>query len=269
MPTSNAKPQNLKIVFFTNKTRHGAELLNGMRNNDIIVDAIFIEKPSTQEYLEKFKKNLKKYGVTKTIKKIIIKLKHILRRQNKAKWLIDDFYSFYSKNVHVLDDLNGEQCERLLHKIRPGVIVLGGTRIISKKIIKIPTRGILNAHPGLLPKYRGVDVIPWAIYNGDEIGVTVHFIDEGVDTGGIIKRRTIKIERNDTINSLKRKAEILAGEMISDTIIEIDSNREIHVAYQSKSDGRQYYKMPRKVLRETKRRLNEIRSGIRNDNKLL
>lgn len=52
-------------------------------------------------------------------------------------------------------------------EIKPDIIVLGGSSIIRENIIKIPKIGILNAHPGLLPKYREVDVIQWAIYNVD------------------------------------------------------------------------------------------------------
>jgi methionyl-tRNA formyltransferase len=51
------------------------------------------------------------------------------------------------------------------------LILLGGARILKRPILECARLAVLNAHPGLLPAYRGVDVIPWALHNGDPVGV--------------------------------------------------------------------------------------------------
>ncbi len=49
----------------------------------------------------------------------------------------------------------------------------------------MPKIGVLNAHGGILPEYRGMNVMEWSLLQGDQIGVTVHFIDSKIDTGQI------------------------------------------------------------------------------------
>lgn len=254
---------NMKIVFFTNKCSHGAELLKAMKNRDIQIEAIYIEIPSSKEYAKKVKRAFKRGGLIKAIKVVFkTSIKRFMPRTvsastKKKEWLNNDFYKAYSRNVSIVDNFNGKQCEKSLEEIKPDLIVLGGSRIIHKNIIRIPKIGILNAHPGLLPKYRGVDVIPWAIYNRDDIGVSVHFIDEGVDTGGIITQKVIEIKENDSLGSLRKKAECVAGELMAETVLRIIALGHVPVTQQSKEDGKQYYKMPRNLVQETEKRLKQ------------
>jgi len=211
LANGNAKEHNnMKIVFFTNKCSHGAELLRQMKNNNILIEAIFIENPKPQGYIKKVKKTLKRLGLIETIKIMLKSLIKMLAPGAKDEWLTNNFYYSYSDKVHIVENFNGKECEQFLKEIKPDLIVLGGSRILRKNIISIPEIGILNSHPGLLPKYRGIDVLQWAIYNGDDIGISVHFVDEGVDTGKIVMRKVINLEENDTLDSLSKKAEIAA-----------------------------------------------------------
>jgi methionyl-tRNA formyltransferase len=87
---------------------------------------------------------------------------------------------------------------------QPELIVLAFvTNIIPKAIIDIPKYSAINYHPSLLPKYRGGSAINWAIINGEtETGVTIHYIDEGIDTGDMIVQEKILIYPEDTVASL-------------------------------------------------------------------
>ncbi|MCX9076232.1 MAG: formyl transferase [Candidatus Methanoperedens sp.] len=163
-----------------------------------------------------------------------------------------------------MDNFNGIECEKKLHNIKPDIIILGGSRIIKENIINIPKIGILNAHPGLLPKYRGVDIIPWAIHNGDDIGVTVHFIDKEVDTGDIIVQKIIEIEKYDTIKTLKSKAELLAAQLMVQVVLEIEKNGNVNRIPQLKSNGRQYYAMSTEILKNTEKILEGKKNELYN-----
>lgn len=87
---------------------------------------------------------------------------------------------------------------------RPDLLVLVFvTQFVSKDIIDLATYGGINYHPSLLPKYRGGSAIAWAIINGEtQTGVTIHYIDEGVDTGDIIIQESVPIDPNDTTVTL-------------------------------------------------------------------
>lgn len=93
-------------------------------------------------------------------------------------------------------------------------------QIFKNEIINIPKYKSINCHAGKLPFYRGRNVLNWVLINDEkEFGITVHFIDEGIDTGDIILQRTFKITDEDDYNSLLNKAYIGCAEILYDTII--------------------------------------------------
>ena len=88
--------------------------------------------------------------------------------------------------------------------LKPDLLVLAFvTRFVPKEMIDAATHGGINYHPSLLPKYRGGSAINWAVISGEtETGVTIHRIDEGVDTGPIILQEKVEIAPEDTVKSL-------------------------------------------------------------------
>ncbi len=79
-------------------------------------------------------------------------------------------------------------------------------RILPRKVLDIPVRGSINLHASLLPRYRGAAPINHALFNGEkETGVTVFFLNKGVDTGNIISSETLPVEISDSYGSLYEK----------------------------------------------------------------
>jgi len=91
-----------------------------------------------------------------------------------------------------------------VEQLQPDLLVLGFvTAFIPQEMIDLARLGGINYHPSLLPKYRGGSAINWAIINGEiETGVTIHFIDEGVDTGPIVLQEKVTIGPDDTVKSV-------------------------------------------------------------------
>ncbi len=95
-------------------------------------------------------------------------------------------------------------------------------QIFKSEIIKIPPLKIINCHAGKLPFYRGRNIINWALINDEiEFGITVHFIDEGIDTGDIILQRTFPITDSDTYSTLLEKAYIECPDILFESIKKI------------------------------------------------
>ena len=91
--------------------------------------------------------------------------------------------------------------------------------IVSQKVIDSFPRGILNSHFSLLPQWRGADPITFAILSGQEkTGVSLMLIDEGMDTGKIIKQQSIKLPANITGPQLTDRLIILSDEMLKENI---------------------------------------------------
>ena len=106
-----------------------------------------------------------------------------------------------------IKDINSIKNEHFIKKLKPDLIsVCHFEKILKKNIIKIPLYGCINLHPSLLPNYRGLSPQHWPIINGEkETGITVHFINEGIDTGDIILQHKIPIAPNMYVSELQRK----------------------------------------------------------------
>lgn len=102
------------------------------------------------------------------------------------------------KVIHV-SSINSDESLKILQEINPDIVVVNGTRIISKKILNGISATFLNTHSGITPRYRGVHGGYWALASGDKenCGVTVHLVDPGIDTGGILYQANIEITDRD------------------------------------------------------------------------
>ena len=85
------------------------------------------------------------------------------------------------------------------------IVMEGWMRIVTKKFCNAFAGKVINLHPSLLPKYKGLHAVEQALQSGDdETGCTVHFVTEELDSGGIIKQQTVPILPGDTVDSLQR-----------------------------------------------------------------
>ncbi len=90
------------------------------------------------------------------------------------------------------------------------VVLAGFMRILSPVFLAEFSGKVVNIHPALLPKYPGTHAIERAFEAGDqEVGVTVHFVDEGVDTGPIIMQEGFEVEPNETLDQLTERVHTL------------------------------------------------------------
>ncbi|MBI2658476.1 phosphoribosylglycinamide formyltransferase [Candidatus Woesearchaeota archaeon] len=98
------------------------------------------------------------------------------------------------------------------------ILLIGYMRFLSPWFVNKYKNRIMNIHPSLLPKYAGgmdKDVHAEVLKNREKAtGATLHFVDEGADTGPIIMQREVKIEKNETADSLKEKVQKAEQEII-------------------------------------------------------
>ncbi len=86
------------------------------------------------------------------------------------------------------------------------VVMCGYSKIVGKKFRSIPKKGCINLHASKLPNYRGAAPLNWALINGErEIGLSIYFVDGGIDTGPIIVQEVIGVGEGDTINDVLKK----------------------------------------------------------------
>ena len=91
-----------------------------------------------------------------------------------------------------VDNFQGETAHAALMDAKPDYLVNGGAGIFKPKLLAMPRRGVLNVHPGLLPEFRGLDPVLWALEEDGPIGATLHLVSDGIDEGPILIREEIE-----------------------------------------------------------------------------
>ncbi|MDC1208359.1 methionyl-tRNA formyltransferase [Litorivicinus sp.] len=97
-------------------------------------------------------------------------------------------------------------------------------QIFRKHTIEVPQLGTINCHAGKLPFYRGRNILNWALINDEkEFGITVHYVDEGIDTGDIIRQECFSITDQDDYSTLRERAYDGCAELLAQSIEDLRS----------------------------------------------
>jgi folate-dependent phosphoribosylglycinamide formyltransferase PurN len=197
-----------RILILAGKGASTHILYNSLKN-DYNIEAVILEDPLPgKEFL---KKRIKRLGIGKVIGQVLFHLsiaKYLDIISVKRKNEILKFYDLNDlpippEKVILLKSVNDYECIVLLKKINPELVIVNGTRIISKEVLNSLPVKFINIHAGITPKYRNVHGAYWAVVNNDmaNCGVTVHLVDPGIDTGKIICQQTIKITKKDNFST--------------------------------------------------------------------
>ncbi len=118
--------------------------------------------------------------------------------------------------VKIITTPNSKKFREYLSGLDLDLIINQSQNIIKKDLLEIPKIGMLNRHNALLPKNRGRLTPFWVAYHGDEeTGVSIHFVEEGIDSGDIVVQKKYKVDPKDSFNSIVRKNyQIASGAMI-------------------------------------------------------
>ena len=182
--------------------------------------------------------------------------------KNDNDWYrgVDEVADKFNLNLYEEKNINDQNFLNKIKSLNLDLIVcVNFDQILKKDIINLPTIGCINTHASLLPKYRGRAPLNWAMINGEEYsGVTVHFIDEGIDTGDIILQEKIKIDEDYYICDLLNKVKNIYPKIVLDSIkslecnnlnlIKPDLSKGFYVNKRNKDDGKIDFSKPSKDI---------------------
>ncbi|WCR57650.1 MAG: Methionyl-tRNA formyltransferase [Wolbachia endosymbiont of Ctenocephalides felis wCfeJ] len=119
--------------------------------------------------------------------------------------------------------------QKKFRNFKPDIAVVAAYGLIlPKEVLNIPKYGCINIHPSLLPRWRGAAPIQQAILAGDqETGVSIIQLDEGLDSGPILKQRKFLIGKNDNYKTLHDKLSKLGGDLLMEVLNKIDKQAPI------------------------------------------
>ena len=170
--------------------------------------------------------NLKSLIQFSKLKKSPIVIEMIISNNAKSKGL--QYANIYKIKKKVFDFKNSLSEKKIINELKQNNINLiclaGFMKILSKSFIKNFKGKILNIHPSLLPKYKGLNTHEKAIKNKDKYsGCTVHFVNSKLDSGKIINQKKVKINKSDTTKKLAKKILIQEHKLYPAAIMKIFS----------------------------------------------
>jgi Methionyl-tRNA formyltransferase len=210
-------------------------MYNGLAQRFDVELVISEDKPSSWRLLKRRIKNL---GILKVLGQLCFMAFNRLVLQRSQKRRIAELMELYHLDASAppetvtqhVDSINAESVMATLKRRDPDAVVVNGTRIISGKVLSCIDKPFINTHVGITPRYRGVHGGYWALANRDPLncGVTVHLVNTGIDTGGVLYQRTISPEKKDGFNTYPIHQIAAAIPLMRSALLDV-SNLELKV----------------------------------------
>ena len=209
----------LLITSGQNKSHAAIALCELLHRSGHKIDTVFIVTPFSIKRLKSLIKQRGFHGFKQALIKLL-PLKNKLLSENNNLWkkYFEENSIHYKSlkkwcrskkaNYLVVDDLNSKKSLFNLNKIDPDAVIYSGGGILKSHFIKAAKERIINNHSGPLPEVRGLNAIEWSILLGYKTSITIHLIDKGIDTGRIISKKEISIDKESSIDDIRDKAVI-------------------------------------------------------------
>jgi len=243
----------MKVIILTSYSTKNIYKVNYLIERLNVVGKVIEKRPRPVSLREKVnirKRMIRRHGLIKTVNKLLYNKYRslIINRQNEdtiRNTLFPDGADVeYSKDIPTIEvsNINEQSCIDFIKEHDPDVIAVCGTTVLKPQVFKLAKKGTINIHSGIVPEYRSADPFFWALYNNepDKVGVTIHFVDEGIDTGPIIYQSAVGVTKDDTIATLVCKCNIIGAELMVRAIEDIERG-EVKILKREDIQGRAFY----------------------------
>lgn len=249
----------MRIVLLIPKLHPGAELtLNRLlKRKDLNILGIVRSdiSPFKQNYWKYIRYGLRRAGLfygmiialTVYLNLIGVAIASIALWRRGRKWkTVNKLVKKHNLALHDTDNINQAKSINTLKSWKPDLVVsVSFDQILKKEIISIAKIATLNLHPGLLPRYKGLWPEFWKLHNREKFaGVTIHHINEKIDSGNIIAQIKFPIKKHDTKFSLALRSAQHGSNLLIKTLLKLQHG--IHLPPLKLKGKPRYYSFPHK-----------------------
>lgn len=196
-----------KTIVMLAKEAESTNIIYNSLKDEFLIERVIIERPMPKAQL--LKKRLKRLGIFKAFGQLLFRLIAVPSLRITSRRRIAELKKDYDLNDAPVDaskiinviSANSDETISILKRINPRIVIINGTRILSDRVINCMPAKFINMHTGITPSYRGVYGAYWALVENNKkaCGVTVHLVDKGIDTGGILGQGIIDPKKEDNI----------------------------------------------------------------------
>jgi hypothetical protein len=247
LPRSASVPtRRLNTVMLTTvRSQKVPQMLSAWRERDIGNLTVVVEHPAAEPAAARLRRRLRNEGLSW----IAVRLGAASDRE--AEPAAQDMPPVHvpsycrSRGIAVLETgpLDSADAVAAIKTLDPDLGIHAGAGLLRRPLIDAFRLGVLNAHMGLLPAYRGMNVAEWAALEGSPVGCTVHLIDTGIDTGAILAVREVDIAGCGSVAALRGAVDRAQLALLGDTVGSIVSGRMPEPLAPAGAPGPQYFQM--------------------------
>ncbi len=162
----------------------------------------------------------------------------------------EKLYFFEDTKYHVqifdVENHNNDETLKIIRDCNIDFFVNGGTpRILKKELIDKTKFGVLNCHPGILPFFKGCSCVEWALFHDQPVGNSIHWMDKGIDSGPIVKKKITKCHALDNYQDIRKRVYLDGVKLLAELIEKITKSTLDVIEEEYKGEiisGGNYYK---------------------------
>jgi folate-dependent phosphoribosylglycinamide formyltransferase PurN len=164
----------------------------------------------------------------------------------------------YGFPVLTSPDQNSEQVIGRMRSWSPDLAIFTGGDILRKALLQTPRLGVINAHLALLPEIRGMSSPEWSLLRGVPVGITIHFVDSGIDTGPILQRREFSDASHcESLTDLRNRMIACGIEMVGEVVAALEAGTRSPVPQSNRDHDNQFFVMHDRLKAQAARRLKQ------------
>jgi methionyl-tRNA formyltransferase len=251
---------HIKVLVLTSETAANVWLVNRLLAEFEVV-GIVIERQARavtkQEKDARRRRMIQRHGLGRTLNKLLYNwFRSRVLAASSEQAIRNEFFPGDAEVKYVgsvesviVGNINDPACVEFIKRQDPDVLAVCGTTVIRQEVFSLAPRGAVNIHTGITPDYRSADPIFWALYcnEPEKVGVTIHFVDKGIDTGPIIQQERVPVYGGDTLATLYVRCIRRGAELFLRALAEIES-RSVQTVDRSSARSRAFHSIDLGIL---------------------
>jgi methionyl-tRNA formyltransferase len=168
----------------------------------------------------------------------------------------------YKFPIVTCDDQNSARAVAQLQQWSPDLAIFSGGNILREPVLKVPRLGVLNSHLALLPEVRGMSSPEWSLLCGIPLGITIHFMGSGIDTGPILLRSEFaRADECDSLTDLRNRMIAEGIELMAEVVVGLEGGTIAAVPQADREKDSQFFVMHERLKAVAVRRLKKVQSN--------
>lgn len=261
---ATAPTRRLNTVMLTTvRSQKVPQMLSAWRGRDIGNLTVVVEHLVTESAPARLRRRLRNEGLSWIVTRLSAENDSALEPAARGEPPVDVPTYCRSRGIAFLETgpLDSADAIAAIRALGPDLGIHAGAGLLRRPLIDAFRLGVLNAHMGLLPAYRGMNVAEWAALEGAPVGCAVHLIDSGIDTGPILAMQQVDIAGCGSIAALRDAVDRAQLMLLGDIVGSIAGGRMPEPLAAAEPPGPQYFQMHQDLVLILERRLLGARAS--------